>query len=377
MAALHCLLNDYALQGAQFQRDLTERHNVTVARFETARIGGFVNGSIVIEGASYALVQEAARDWLMRDITMVDGGGEVAYNGYVGEISASYGYEKLRRRIDWIATQANIQYYKRHASKKGALVKGTLAVQDTDGIARYGTLVKVINLRKNGLLTTAQANQRAQVFLKRASDFIDIKYSNARKQPARIELTTFGYWTTLARREYKLRYTALTPVSTICRHVIQNTGQEFLSTSTELFDVSGDATIALNTNNQRQAVQEYITAAAKYGDANYDPLVIGVVEDRKLRVANVPQSIDLIFDPLTATLTDTSGGAIKPYLVRAGVRAIDRVYDAGLGEDVYTNGNSFIVERTIFDAITGTFEFSRSDPPEAEYLRRRNTKKED
>ena len=307
------------LAGSAHYLTLSDHFEFDEAIFGTARIGGFGDARAVLYGAGLTkdLVRDAARNWLMKELRLYDANGKWAYQGFVGEITATYGHDTWKRQIGWIANSIRAVYRKRDPLRPNASRKKYATAQDADSQALYGKRQLKLDLTQRGIMKAAQAQLGANRLLAKYKDFIFDEWHSEFMEPS-IELGFFGYFYTLQWNAVLKRFVKKNDIAVIIQRVLEQTSEvQFITQDFANLETTGN-TLSYNTDGMRMPPQDYIIETIANGDVNGRRLSFQIWEDRTPYLSAAPTLINVRGETGDARIWDANHSARPGYLVRAG-----------------------------------------------------------
>lgn len=341
---------------------------ITRAQFGTTANGGYGDAQITLtvpRAVAWAAIQQ---NWLMRELRVHDGAGFRAYEGFVAEIDARIGGRNYTRRIDALVNRVRCEYWQPDPLHPGAKRAGVLQINDTDSQALFGIKEQILDLKNQGVMSSTQATQRAEVYLNLSKQGQAFNTEiGADKEDAETELTfsCLGYWATLAWRNTNFRVKTAKNVNTILYTAGNNRSlltlylngyyAQFVNRGNVSNLNNVGVSMTFNTSGGLMTVQDYILAITKYGDGNYRRSYFQLWEDRTPFLTRRVTSASAYAQP--DALVTSGRNAVMPYAVRAGDYVLDETYNAPLDDfssDVKNDPRALFVEQTTYDDMAGT-----------------------
>jgi len=284
-----------------------------------AAMGGYKSANITLY-----VDQATLDDWLDtgigKDITLYSPSGQVRFNGFVNNISATIGGLSITiGPLMQIANRARTVYSTVDTTFSPPAVgvrANSTTYNNTGSQTLYGVQSKVLSV---GGATLASANQITQTYLAemsipQVSQTLNIGAGGA----ASLKLDCLGYDAFLQTYPYANTASGTTTISTRIPLVLAAQPAALYST-----DYSGIATnttvIPVYENNDRTA-WTIITSLVAKGDATFNRYIFGIYANRKATYAAAPTAIEYYHQISSeyAEVTDSVGYKIDPWDVLPG-----------------------------------------------------------
>ncbi len=354
---LHWSIYNNPLVDNNVFRDLDPgRFEFTQASFQTLGSAGYGPGALAFANVSEGLMYDALSNWMFKRVTATDGAGYRAYEGYIAEVKAKVGnaaYEALcdnfssRIRVKW--TEADpLHPATRDVSSK---------VNDTASQAKFCIKEEELDLTGHGVIDRTQALQAANALLAQTTDPLGPSYDYKAQAmtPNSLELTLWGYYTTLDFQYDNTKTKQKTEIATILKNVLANGNVQYVSTTDTTNVQNVGVTIRYGTAGDWKKVGEIFQDLTKYGDASYRQLLLQVWEDRKLFFAARPIVSGFFARSDDPRVWSGAHAAELPWRVRAGQYLLVEDFPTPLSlfSDVDTDPRSLLIDATNYNDLTG------------------------
>ncbi len=353
---------------------------LTTASFSTFAQGGFGTGSISIGKPSEHLIQDIIDNWLTKRVIAVDPSGYIAYEGYVAEINATMGFHSFVRSVDEFANRCRVMYkWGGSPCPKGQLCKGLLTVEESSlGIsttqAQYGIKEKWIDLSGQGKMSSALATSAGTRVLKgaiRSREFDFQLGAGQEPQENSVQLTLWGYYTTLQWRKTTYGINTATDIGTIVKNILSvranvsgnvETVNAFINTDQSQIDVVNN-TATINKERKPTYSQDLIQAVMVAGDNNAKELFFQIWEDRMPYLTARPASPRYYTRYDDNRMWDSNRHILQPYQIRAGAFVVSENLNEATDPltDVYQRERTSFLDHTIYDDIKETVSLPPSN----------------
>ena len=369
---IHLFANPVADSSSKWYRELT-RLSVSQAQFSTLALGGFGDGNCTIDNPPQSMIDEALESWLTKRVTFIDGAGNTAYEGFVAEIQIQNGYHTFTRSIDPFFNRAFIEYnYSGGNCPAGGQCYGRIQRNETDVLSTSSTQTSIgikeewLDYTGSGVLTSTLATYTADNELRQRLYNFQGSFSfggGATPNPPQIQLTFWGYWTTLQWRKQTLAYpgpSGITEISAIIKNLL-TVGSKAQFLSTDLTQITGTGrNTQYNTGFSPVDMQRYITDLIDGGDSTGKTLFFQVKEGRVPTLFSRSSSPKYFAQSNDPRLFDLNRMPIAPYLVRAGGYILTDDLRAPLDEasDVIYRARASLITETTYDAVNDTLTFA-------------------
>jgi hypothetical protein len=343
--------------------------NPDSATFATAAMGGFADGALSFSDVADPVITDCLNHWLMRRVVAMDGGGFTAYEGFIAEIEVRQGFYTYRRSIDSLTNSVKVGFIKPYLN---ATMGASVWVNDLPSQAQYGIKEAYESIAQNGVIPATQATAWGQTYLNTRSiphdNYFDLGADVSQRT---IQLTLWGYYTTLGWRENTLKWTGATDIKTIVSGVLTGSGKaQFIATSDLTHLATTGTTIVNNTNGDSKPLQDYIEDVCQYGDSNNRRVLFQILEGR------VPWLFARSVSPIVYARSNTdrlwsqAHAALPSYKVRAGGYAVAEDFGGSLDSyaDVLSDPRSTFIESTSYDAIKDKLSINPPDDTAIELL---------
>lgn len=355
------------------------RHKLTGASFSTLAQGGFADGSLAFGEVSERFARNALENWLTKRVVATDGGGRIAYEGYVAQINATLNNTRMVRSIDPYANRLFVDYrYGGGSCPKGQTCKGRVQrnesnVAETITQTLYGIKEEWVDFSGYGVLTSGLATNIADIKLVgmlRARDY-SFQISEPHKQPNELSLNLWGYYTTLQWRKQSRTFRKLTDIGTIVATALtSNSKAPFINGDQSQINTLS-VTRKWNPEGRAMWLMDYIQGAIAEGDANGLQVEFQIWENRMpyLKSRSTAPRYFVRYDDMR--VWDANRALIPPYMVRAGGFMIsENMLESGIPfGDVTQRAHASYVERTTYDDIAEQLNVPHSGQlPTAERL---------
>lgn len=327
------------------------------ARYGTLRLGGLGDGALELVDVPKAIARDAVENWLMKEVRFTAPNGATPYAGFIGEVTVEYGYAILRRRVNWIGNRVWVRYLKRGNTSGRA--KKKLFVEDVESQARYGVRLLRVDLTTQGLMTTAQATQRATVLLNKYKNFTSRARVALPRRP-RVRLALWSRWMTTNWNDVTLRYAKAKEIAVIVQDALE--ACQFVTA--DYADVNDVGTnVRYNSNAMTRAPQEVIMDVLPYGDSARRRLLLQIWDDGIPHLTSAPPTLGLYADTADARIWGSAHTPLPNWAVRAGDYMALEDWDDALDvlTDATADERAVLIEKTDYNALTDEIEVDSAD----------------
>lgn len=331
----------------------------TQARFATLRVGGLGDGTLELVGIPRQTARDAVKNWLMKEARFTAPNGDVPYLGFVGELTVEYGYRVYRRRIGWIGNRVVVRYLKRDTTGRAGSKRKRVTVEDAESQARYGVRTLRVDLTDQGIMSTAQATDHAEILLAKYKNFVSKTKSSSPREP-RIRISLWSRWMTTGWQDVLLRYAKAKKISVIVQAALASC--PFVTA--DYSDVNDVGTsIKYNSNGMRRAAQEVMVDALQYGDSNSRRLLLQMWGDGVPHLNSVPTTIGLYGNTGEERVWGDARTPLPNWGVRAGDYMLDEDWDDSLDvlTDATADERAVLIEKTEYNALLDSLDAESAD----------------
>lgn len=325
---------------------------------------GFKEASLTY-GASVAAIEDWLEFGLGRHVEVYGEDGQVAFEGFVNEVTARLGGASLSRGPLLAVSNYAYAAYTPLDTSVSPPVKGTQTIsaasEDAVSRAAYGTLEYVLSV---GDATDADASYALGLFLQ---DNAWPAYNLELSEPAAPELVLqiSGYWAWLDRVYYSEAATGTVVVSdpvtppygklqqVLSDAAVVNSWQ----VSTDWSGMGANAILAPNYEGDSRTAWAIVKELVSLGDAGGNRWTFGLYSDRKAFYAAAPTAAEYYtrLRNNTVTLEDANGNAVKPWLARPGkwLEFTDLLPGRGVPTDIRRDPRAEFVEAVTYTLPVG------------------------
>ena len=340
-------------------------HELSTASFSTYAQGGFGDGALGFKEPPSALVRDAAARWLGQVVRATDAQGRVAYEGLVAEVKAGTGHHAYARGLDEFANYVYSEfdwagsYAGFGKCTKGEVCRGRQLAIESD-VDTAGQTVTLLGIKEywqdvgSGPITPTLGLEASQVRLRERLKKRSLDTDMGTSRPNSIELTLWGWYSTLKFRKTGKGYNAYTDIATVIAGGMSTGNKAQYIDQTDLTNMPAvGKTIVYNSSNDVMWLQDWIQGAIVGGDAAGRVLFFQIWEDRKPWLFSRPTAPRYFTRADSDKLFDASRNPIPPYLVRAGAYIVAESAESSLDDysDVLDRPYRGLVQRTDYDDV--------------------------
>ena len=361
--------------------DLT-RTNITAASFSTIAQGGFGDANLEIEEPPARLIQLALDSFLMKRVVAYDGAGRVAYEGFVAEIDATLERQRFIRSMDQFSNRVYVEHKYRNGQgtpcAKGATCIGR-QTRDEDDVAttqtqtEWGIKTATLDLNPFGHVAITDAQNAGDLYLRHSlrASAVDFQQYGEEPQPNHISLGIWGYYATLQWNIQTRKYATATEIATIVKGGLTSivvgggnltSAPQFISSDHSDIATTG-RTIKYNVQRKRMTFMDYIQGALIEGDSNARRLFFQILDNRRPRLFARPAAARFYATNDLDRIWNEQHTVIPPYMMRAGGYIATENFNESFDPiaDIQTRRHTSLVDRTIYDDMTGRLSIPPPD----------------
>lgn len=306
-----------------------------VAKFSTFAQGGFGDGQLVIKNPSDNLIQDLIDNGLMKRVTATDGAGNIAYEGFIGEIHAIMNHQTLLRSMDDFANRVIVRYqYTGGNCSKGATcggqsVRNEYDILGTDTQTQLGIKERWYNITRKGKTATSSALAMANIFLNAGlrAQSTQFQLGDGTDRPNAINLVLWGYYATLQWQAQKLKIRTDTEIANIVRSAMTTKTNpsalytqpaQFINTDEDENIEDTGVDIKFNREGNYMPLQDYIQSVIQEGNSNGYECSFQIWEERKPYLYARPSVAKYYSNYDHSLIYNNKRRPIPLYMVRAG-----------------------------------------------------------
>jgi len=339
--------------------------DLSASQFSTLSQGGFADGTVAINNPSEQMIQRAVDTWFGKRIYATDGGGNIAYEGLIAEVSATINHTQFNRSLDNFVNRVFCSYkYGGGTCPKGATCKGSAVspnpLTDTSIIGDTTTTIGIkeewIDITGVGVRSSAFAQAAADQFLRRSvrsrTDSFQLGAKSTERENS-LTLVLWGFYATLRWRKQSHKFKKSTEIGQIVKTALtSNSKAPFLSSDQSQIKNTGRS-IKYNVDGKAVWLQDYIQAVLIDGDSNAKELFFQVWEDRMPYLTSRPSLPRYYTRSDSPRIWDSDRKLIPAYMVRAGGIVVNESANEStdpISDDIQRSRASFL-DKTTYDDL--------------------------
>lgn len=348
---------------------------ITAASFQTLATAGYGPGQLNFSGMPKAFIYNAIQNYLLNRVQAWDGGGHLAYEGFIAEIRATVDHYTYEVTTDNFVSQVRVKWTEADTQRGSGTRDNSTTVpnsiqknaQATAAQAKYCIKEEDMDLTVSGggsygVIDRTQALQAAQTYLAELINPIapHYQYKPETSPPERtIEFTLWGYASTL---NFQQDNTAIKPqrkdIGAVVKTLLQTSHNQFIATS----DLTGIATVGTqvlyNTTGNWKRLQDMISELTQVGAPSFNRILFQVWEQRKPYIFVAPSSAGYFTRSDSAQVWSGQHAALYPWRVRAGQYMVAEDFPAPVLKyaTVASDPRAYLIESTNYDDLTGAWD---------------------